>query len=198
MKRLWKDVLVALIICGGAGEALYLGVVLYRQQNYWGSAFVFGALLGLVMLIGPAQDRARRSIHRRRQPDLGSVAVESVSPFVFRGHALENKRGLDQRIRVKVDGVQVILDLTELWQILLDEKANNSRSCLSWTRYVLEQGMELNRWAAYRKVLVETQCVDILGTGALRLNVQPWEAVERARIKYARRNLLQFLRGRLK
>ena len=181
MRRKIESIILAILLCGLATLVGYRAILAVLQERWSWAMFGLGAAICLIALARFSVLLSYRSLARRRiimapsQPWLHSLA----STVLPRAEVQYRPR----KVCVSIDGQLVSVDLGTLWDYLIYDVAHG-KSVLPWERYVHQKRMPLHEWKAYRQALIRASCVDVTKRGDLRLQYQPWEAVERVCVEY--------------
>lgn len=182
-KRIMFNIFIAVFIAALFGLALYYSVVNYAAGRYWLTTVCVVCSVLLLSLYGVALSETQLAIKRRGYSrPIGTSRMEQVVKSIFHLHTEPQKSHPGQYERSKKvvyfdDGSSYEVDLGRFYFVLLAE-VNKTTGILSWEGSVVKNKMDKRAWAAYRKLLQDAEVVEIDGRGSMRLNCQPWAAVE--------------------
>lgn len=182
-KRIFFNVFIAVFIAALFGSVLYFSFVQYAAGKMWLATVGVVCSVLLLSLYGIASSEAGQSLKRRGYArPIGTSKMERVVKSIFPHNTEPTKSHPSQYERSKKlvyfdDGSSYEVDLGRFYFVLLAE-VNKTTGILSWDRCVVQNKMDKKAWAAYRKLLQDAQVVEVDGRGGMRLNCQPWAAVE--------------------
>lgn len=182
-KRIFFTLFVAIVIAGLLGMTLYFTWTQLQQGAWW--LVAAGITTSIVMLsaFSVALREASIAIQRRgyARPVGTSGTLQRVVKSIFPPAEFETSHPsayTRSRILVQFDDHSTYdVDLGVFYFVLLGE-VNKTTGILSWEQCVVKNKMDKRAWAAYRKLLEQAGVVEKDGRGSMRLNCQPWSAIE--------------------
>lgn len=181
-KRIAFFVVTAVAIALLFGASVYLTGRQFLEQNYL--LFSAGFLVSVVFMVAfsVTMQEMTRAIQRRgyARPVGPSQLDKAVKWFVPVTEPEPSHPTQYQRSKIPVpfdNGDSYEVDTGKLYFVLLAEQEHTG-GILTWERCVIKGKMDKRAWAAYRQVLIQAEVVEIDGRGSMRLNCQPWAAVE--------------------
>jgi hypothetical protein len=183
-KRIFFNIFVAIFIAALFGLTLYFTWMQFQAEQYMLASAGLGCSVLLVTLFFVAREETSTAIKRRGYSrPIGTSSMNRVVKSIFQLPVSEFDKSHPseyQRSRKTVyfdDGSSYDVDLGKFYFVLLAETGKNT-GMLSWENSVVKNKMDKKAWAAYRKLLTEAQVVEVDGRGSMRLNCQPWAAIE--------------------